>query len=229
MNNFWKEFWITHSRDTISNDLQAQVLRTINKQPISEKEFQEILIDIEEKTEIKRDDIVLDLCCGNGLITTHLAPKCAKIIGVDFARELTSQINLEKHPNISIVIEDVREVKFEKESFNKMIMYAGLQYLTHKETILFFESAIKWLKRNGLFFIGDILDSNHLWAFSNNKERQAAYFDTLKKDTPFIGTWFESQWLINLGKYVGFKKVNVLAQPAHLPYSHYRFDILLQR
>jgi len=229
MNDFWKEFWINHGQANVSNHLQSQVLRTINKQPISEGEFQEILRDIEEKLEIKREDIVLDLCCGNGLITMHLASKCAKIIGVDFAQELISQINLEKHPNISIVIADIREVKFDIESFDKIIIYAGLQYLTHKETIYLFESASEWLKKDGLFFLGDILDSNHLWDFSNNKERQAAYFDTLKKDAPFIGTWFESQWLMNLGKYVGFKKVNILAQPAHLPYSHYRFDILLQK
>ena len=229
MNDFWKEFWISHGRANISNHLQSQVLRTINKQPISKWEFQEILRDIDEKLEIKEDDIVLDLCCGNGLITMHLAPKCAKIIGVDFAPELISQINLEKYPNVSIVIDDIREAKFDIEAFNKIILYAGLQYLTHKETISFFESAAEWLKKDGLLFIGDILDSNHLWDFSNNKERQAVYFDTLKKDVPFIGTWFDSQWLMKLGKYVGFKKVNILDQPAHLPYSHYRFDILLQK
>lgn len=77
--------------------------------------------------------------------------------------------------------------------------------------------------------MGDILDSNHLWDFSNNEERQAAYFDALKMNTPFIGTWFETQWLMNLGKYAGFNRVNILDQPAHLPYSHYRFDLLLQK
>lgn len=229
MDDFWKEFWIGHGQANVSSDLQSQVLRTINKQPISEKEFQAILKDIEKKIDIKGNDSVLDLCCGNGLITMFLAPKCKSITGVDFSEELTLQIDLEKHPNIFIVIDDIREVEFANESFDKMIMYAGLQYLTHKETIRFFESAIRWLKKGGTFLVGDIPDSNHLWDFSNNEERQAAYFDALKMNTPFIGTWFETQWLMNLGKYAGFKRVDILAQPAYLPYSHYRFDLLLQK
>jgi cyclopropane fatty-acyl-phospholipid synthase-like methyltransferase len=229
MSDFWKEFWINHSRATASDHLQRQVLRTKNKQPISDTIFQEILKDIEEKIEVNRDDTVLDLCCGNGLITTYLAPKCAKIIGVDFAQELTLQIDLEKHPNISIIISDMKKVQFEEESFDKAIIYSGLQYLTLKEAIHFFESAIKWLKRDGVFFAGDVPDSNHLWDFSDNDERQAAYFDALKNDIPFIGTWFEPEWLKNLGKYVGFTQVDILAQPTNLPYSHYRFDMLLRK
>ncbi len=229
MTDFWKEYWINHARATVSDPLQRQVLRTINKQPISDEEFQVILKDIEEKIKINGGDEVLDLCCGNGLITTYLAPKCKRITGVDFAQDLPLQIDLVKYPNISIIIEDIRKVQFEHETFDKIIIYAGIQYLSPKETIYFFESVIKWLRDDGVFFIGDVPDQSRLWDFSNSPERQAAYFKSLKNDAPWIGTWFEPQWLTNLGKYTGFEKVDILAQPAHLPYSHYRFDMILEK
>lgn len=226
MDDFWRVFWTTHAHATLAEPLQIQVLRTLDKQPVSEKEFQDILNVIDERMAINQNDVVLDLCCGNGLITTHLASRCKEIIGVDFARELSLQIDQVKYPNISVIIEDVRKVQFEQETFDKIIIYAGIQYLSPKESIYFFESVIKWLKKGGLFFIGDVPNQNCLWDFSNSPERQAAYFDALKNDTPLIGTWFEPQWLKNLGIYVGFKEADILPQPASLPYSHYRFDAL---
>jgi len=229
MNDFWKKFWVDHAQATSSDSLQHQVLRTINKQPVSDAEFQEILKDIEEKLAIDRNDVILDLCCGNGLITSYLAPKCKKIIGVDFAQDLVRQIDLVRHPNISIVVEDIRKVQFEQETIDKVIIYAGIQYLTEKDTISLFESVLNWMKKNGVCFIGDVPDRSRLWDFFNNDQRQGAYFDALKKDAPLIGAWFESQWLKNLGKHVGFNKVDILAQPHHLPYSHYRFDVILRK
>src|SRR6185503_280662 len=138
-------------------------LRTINKQPISDTEFQAILNDIEEKMAINSGDVVLDLCCGNGLIATYLASKCEKVVGVDFAKDFALQIDLVRYPNISIIIEDIRKVQFEGATFDKIIIYAGIQYLTYKEAIYFFESVIKWLKKDGAFFIGDLLDQNRIW------------------------------------------------------------------
>jgi cyclopropane fatty-acyl-phospholipid synthase-like methyltransferase len=229
MNDFWKEFWIKHSCATKFDPPQVQVLRTINKQPISDEEFNAILKDIEEKMDINIGDVVLDLCCGNGLITTYLAPKCKKVVGVDFAQDLTLQIDLVKYSNISIIIEDILRVQFEQKTFDKILIYAGIQYLSVVETIYFFESVVKWLKNDGLFFIGDVPDQSRLWNFYNSNERQAVYFEALKNDAPLIGTWFEPQWLINLGKYSGFKKVDILSQPASLPYSHYRFDMILKK
>lgn len=226
MNDFWKNFWVNHAQDTNSDSLQRQVLRTLNKQPVSDAEFQEILKDIEGKLELNQGDVVLDLCCGNGLITSYLAPKCKSIIGVDYIQDLTLQIDRDKYTNISIIVEDIRKVQFDHAAFDKIIIYAGLQYLTLKETVCFFESIIKWLKKDGLFLVGDIPNNNCLWEFSNTDERQAVYFDALKNEAPLIGTWFEPQWLKNLGKYVGFKKIDILAQPTQLPYAHYRFDAL---
>lgn len=229
MENYWKTFWTEHARSTTSGHPQRQVLRTLHKKPISEAQFQSILKDIEDKVEICHNDEVLDLCCGNGLITKYLASKCKRVIGVDFAQELVAQIDREKYQNISLVIDDISKVDFKEQSFDKVIIYAGLQYFSYKEIVYFFDSVICWLKSNGLFYIGDIPDRERLWDFFNTDERERAYFDSIKNDKPIIGTWFRSEWLVKLGTNTGFKHIKILQQPEGFPYSHYRFDMVLKK
>jgi len=229
MDDFWKKYWVDHAHSTESESLQLQIQRQVNKEPVSDLVFQQVLEDIERKTALNNDDVILDLCCGNGVITTYLAQHCKQMIGVDFAENLTRRIDLTKYPNISLIIEDIRKVQFEPEIFNKVIIYAGIQYLTHRETIQLFQKVLLWMKRDGLFFLGDIPDENHLWDFSNSRERRARYYGSVRDGTPLIGTWFTPQWLKNLGEFAGFREAEVLSQPLPLPYSHYRFDILLRK
>jgi len=227
--DYWKAFWAEHARTTAYQDIQSQVLRTLNKAPISKAQFQKILKEIEGKMEICTNDEVLDLCCGNGVITKYLASKCKRVVGVDFVPELVAQIDLKKHPNICCIVEDARKVDFNKQSFDKIIIYAGLQYLSYKETIYLFDSVVRWLKSGGLFYIGDIPDRERRWNFFNTDERERAYFDSIKNEKPVVGTWFESEWLIKLGRYTSFKDVEILQQSKGLPYAHYRFGMVLKK
>jgi ubiquinone/menaquinone biosynthesis C-methylase UbiE len=226
---YWKDFWTNHAKSTVSDHAQKQVLRTLNKEPISDAKFRKLLKYIDVKMEISKDDEILDLCCGNGLFTTHFASKCKKVIGVDFAKALIAQIDLKSQKNISLFVKDVRKINFGESTFNKVFIYAGLQYFSNKEALSLFESVARWLKRGGLFFIGDIPDADGLWKFFNSKEREKVYFDSLRNEKPLIGNWFDREWLLKLGKYAGFKNVNVLSQLPVFPYAHYRFDMILKK
>lgn len=229
MNDNWKKYWENHAKSSRTGNLQFQVLRTSNKEPIGDRNFKEILHDIEIKMEISPEDKVLELCCGNGLITTYLSSKCKHIVGVDFTRELAGQIDIEKRMNISIIVEDITKVDFESESFNKIFIYASLQYLDYKSVVILFESVFRWLGNNGLFFIGDIPDQERIWSFFNSQDREKIYFDSVKNNKPIIGTWFNTIWLEKLGKYTNFKNIKVCQQPSHLPYAHFRFDMLFRK
>ena len=229
VNDYWKAFWEEHAESTASQHPQCQVLRTLNKEPIGKAGLARLLKDIEEKMAVQPDDEVLDLCCGNGWITTHLASRCKHVTGVDFVRELIDQIDLEKYPNVSTVLADAREVEFEEKSFDKVIIYAGIQYLLYKEIDDLFNSIVHWLKDGGTLFIGDIPDQERIWNFFNTNERAQAYFDSIRNEKPILGTWFSPQWLAGLGRWAGFREVNILSQPEDLPGSHYRFDMALKK
>jgi cyclopropane fatty-acyl-phospholipid synthase-like methyltransferase len=229
MNNSWKEYWENHAKFSIDRDPQSQVLRTLNKTPVEDKIFKEILQDIESKMEISPNDKVLELCCGNGLITTYLASRCNRIVGVDFIPNLAEQIDIKKNTNISIIVEDITKVHFNSESFDKVIIYAGLQYLDYKNVITLFESVFRWLENNGLFFIGDIPDQERIWDFYNSQDREKVYFESVKNNKPIIGTWFNAKWLEKLGVYANFNNIKVCQQPSHFPYAHFRFDMVLKK
>jgi len=244
VSNYWRTFGEEHARSTSAQHPQCQVLRTLNKEPIGKAGLARLLKDIEEKMAIQPGDEVLDLCCGNGWITTHLASKCKHVIGVDFVQELIDQIDLEKYPNISTVLADAREVEFEEKSFDKVIIYAGIQYLSYKETDdLFngiqylsyketddlFNSIVRWLTDGGILFIGDIPNQERIWNFFNTNERAQAYFDSIRNEEPILGTWFSPQWLAELGKQAGFQGIEILSQHDDLPGSHYRFDMALKK
>jgi cyclopropane fatty-acyl-phospholipid synthase-like methyltransferase len=227
MADYWQEFWNKHSKDNKSNDPQRQVLRTHNGEVISEDLFLRIVADIECNLKIEHYDELLDLCCGNGVITRILKDSCKQIIAVDFAHDLLE--NLSDEDNIESINCDIKLCTFAENSFDKILLYAGLQYFSDKETIYLFEKIHKWLRLGGVAFIGDIPDRKRIWHFFNNELRVNDYFNSVKEQTPIIGNWFDAIWLEELGKWVGFKNALIKAQPEALPYSHFRFDLKLEK
>jgi len=225
--DYWVEYWQKYGKETRTEDAQKQVLRTINNNPITKELWQYTLQIIENIIEPNLKDKILDLCCGNGLISVHLSPFCQNIVSVDISKDLIKKINTNNYQNIEPIVSDIRAINFEDNSFTKVLIYAGIQYLSYKETILLFENVYSWLKPGGYFFIGDIPDQHKLWEFYNNHERQTIYFQNIKKDKPIIGTWFNADYLIKIGEYAGFSSSVLIPQHQDLIYSQFRFDFKL--
>jgi ubiquinone/menaquinone biosynthesis C-methylase UbiE len=222
--HYWSQFWIEHGENSVSSHPQAQVFRTLNKQPIDEQNWEETLAHIQDALALKSADRALDLCGGNGLIGSKLAEQCANVVIVDIAEGLLAHVD-EGASNVQCIQGDMRAVEFEDQSFDAVLCYAALQYLTLEEAILLFERMYKWLTPGGRLFVGDIPDANKQWGFFNSPERQAAYFDNVKAGRPIVGTWFDRQWLTNLATHSGFSSVETLDQPDTQIYSWFRFDL----
>ena len=54
------------------------------------------------------------------------------------------------------------------------------------------------------------------------------YFDSIKKGTPKIGTWFIKDDLAKMASYTGFNQCKIIEQPDWLFNSNYRFDMKLE-
>jgi len=226
--DYWAKFWVDYGKDIEGKDPQTQVLRTFNKQPIEPEKWEFTLKFIEDTLEINESDDALDLCCGNGLISHRFAETCKSVTSVDVSEELVSQIDTKKYPNINAFTKDIRELDFEANSFSKIIIYAGVQYLDNKETIIFFESVYKWLEDDGLFFLGDIPDIDKRWTFFNNKEREKVFFDNIKEEKQIVGTWFSQNFLTKLADYCGFSESRIILQHEDMIYSSFRYDMLIR-
>jgi len=226
---YWKMFWREHAQSTASAPAQCQVLRTLNKQPLSEEIFAKILYQIENALHLTRNDELVDLCCGNGAITTYLAQKCKSVLAIDYSPELLAQIDTAIHPNVSIREEDVDQAALPEGGFTKSLIYAGIQYFSEPKIVRLFCRVAKSLRPGGLLYVGDIPDADRLWNFFNNAERENTYFESLKLDRPIIGTWLRRDWLSKLGNYAGFTNARIVEYPEDFPYAHYRFDMVLTK
>ena len=130
-NNYWVDFWKNYTTDVLEKDEQSQVLRTFDKKPITDELWGFTLNKIDEVFNVNEGDNVLDLCCGNGLLSKHYNNKGAKVTAVDVSSALLD--NISKIDGITAINSDIRSLNFENNSFEKVILYAGIQYLNDKE------------------------------------------------------------------------------------------------
>lgn len=228
MKNSWKSFWDQYA-EKAGDDPCVQVARTRNSHPMSTEMFEGYANHLMELLKLKSDHAVLDLCCGNGLLSTIMAKQSAQVIGVDFSEKLIENLELKKQDNITGIVSDALDVKFEPESFHRIVMAAALQHFTQAQTIQLFENMFCWLKPGGTLLVTDIADSDLMWDFYNSAEREEAYFLHTRNDTSAMGTWYNRVWLERLSKFTGFKKYSVLDQPNDYWYSHYRFDLICNK
>jgi SAM-dependent methyltransferase len=225
----WLDFWRAHGRQAAGDDPQTQVLRTFNKQPIAEARWQDTLIYLDRLFPIGPVDDILDLCCGNGLFSAHFAPRARTVTAVDISPDLLGNLARRSLPNVTTLCSDVREAHFVEGTFSRILLYAGIQYLSEGEVVLLFQNMQRWLRPDGLLFIGDVPDRARLWSFYNTPERRSRYFDNCISDQDVVGTWFDSLWLQYLAERTGFRKADVILQPSQQIYAHFRFDMKVQR
>ena len=226
-NNYWIDFWKSYTTSAIGKDEQSQVLRTLNKVPISKELWEYTLTKIDEVFNIIEGDHVLDLCSGNGLISKHFVDKGASVVAVDISIELLKSIsNIHR---IKTINSDIRSLDFEVNSFDKIILYAGIQYLSFKEAILLLKNIFKWLKPNGIVMIGDIPDFNRRWDFFNTNERQEVFYDNQLTGKSIIGNWFEIEWFDYLTNYLGFNEGKFIKQDKKLINANHRFDYFYKK
>ncbi|MFT5635027.1 MAG: cyclopropane fatty-acyl-phospholipid synthase-like methyltransferase [Cognaticolwellia sp.] len=223
--NYWADFWKDYGKNIEGIDEQTQVLRTYKQKPVSPDVWKSTLEDMHQHLAIKGDDCILELCCGNGLIARYFSPLAKKIVAVDVSKELIAQINHQQYPNIKTMVSDIRQLNFERQVFDKIIIYAGIQYLSLTESVHLFEKLFKWLTPQGILLVGDVPDFDNKWRFYSNSEYKNFYFDNLKQGKDVIGTWFEVDFFKNLSEYTGFKSCQYLPQDPKSIYSKFRFDI----
>ena len=208
-NNYWAKYWTTNQIINNENP-HCQVGRTVNKIPINKQKWQFHLNEIEQTLDLGPDDNLLDLCAGNGLITMPLSLRCKSVTAVDISSTLLEKIDTNLYPNITLVTGDVRNVNIPSGTFSKGLMYGALQYFSEREAIGILELIYRSLMQGGSFLIGDIPDIDRLFVFYNKPEWVRAYFDSVKANTPAVGTWFKKEILLEMAKYVGFSEVAIL-------------------
>lgn len=227
--NYWTEFWRDQGANSRDSDPQSQVLRTFSKQPLDDQRWCSTLRMVREQMEMVGGHRMLDLCCGNGLFTRHFARDCDRLLAVDISPDLLVNLEGLGLDGVETLESDVRAVDFPQDTFDRILLYAAVQYLEPSDVVRLFERMAVWLEPSGILYVGDVPDQARIWRFFDNDERQAAYFRNVRDGEAIIGTWFDAEWLRRLGLYAGFREVEIIDQPNYMLYHTFRYEAVFTR
>ena len=219
----WKKYWnenASHNKD----DAVEQVQRKDIKSSFLTANH------IIRSLEIQRDDVVLDVCCGNGLLTQQIAKKCHDITGVDQSEELIAIAKQEfKEMNCRYILGSALELENVLSSkFDKIYLQFSFQYFDKKgEGEKVIRQLLKCLKPSGKIFIGDITNKSKLAVFYDTpiKKLRLLKGKILRKNV--MGKFWKPSELDVICNRLNVKGTH-LNQPNELPYAHYRFDYLIE-
>ena len=171
----WKEYWDHHARAVSSEERYRRVRRVCQKQEMGDVHFQRAAAHVVSQLNLKSSHVVLDLCCGNGLMSLALEPWCQTIVGVDFCTPLVKDLVCRATGNTVAVAADALEVSFAASTFDRVLIASALQYFELGETIRLFQNAATFLKPGGILCVTDIPDFARMWNFFDDTERKRLF------------------------------------------------------
>lgn len=228
----WKEYFETHPGRFGEREFMKQVGKTVHGEPITEEQKQAQIKSIRAALDLGPDDRVLDLCCGNGVLTREVAAGCVSVAGVDFSAALISIADKYNRPdNVEyhcMSATDPAVAALSGAPFDKVYMYEAFQHFDEDQARLVLQRMAEASTGEGLAFIAGIPDKERIWNFYNTPERRAEYHERVVKGTEAIGQWWEPGALAEVCASLGYS-MEVRQQNPVLHSARYRFDAVLRK
>ena len=210
-------------------DFLGQVKRTVNSQPVTQRQIDLIIDSVNHFLKLSENDILLDIGCGNGFLSNYFFDKCSEFLGVDFSDYLIeiAKLNFEKAPTHVFQNDDAASyVDSEKNPnrFTKALCYGCFAYLSFEDAK---EVLIKLRKRFNnikVLYIGNLPDKDLAHKFYNKTTNN---FPDLSDNKSSIGIWRSKQEMIDLANETGWK-IEIITMPEEFYASHYRYDAILR-
>lgn len=218
-----------YARSQPPDDFWGQIRRTVQGRPVADDQIEMIVEAIRTGLEIRPDDTLLDLACGNGALSHLFFDSCAGYLGVDFSEYLISiaKQNFEKLPNIVFTVQGAAEyVRRESrpERFTKALCYGSFSYFSEPDAIEVLQLLLDKFSNVKRLFIGNLPDKDRVEKFYKKMPDQ----DELSDPCSQIGIWRSQNELAKLAGNAGWN-VQFLSMPSEFYAAHYRYDALLSR
>src|SRR5262245_51315806 len=75
----WQGYWNEAPKQYGETEFLKQIDQTVGGIPVSDAVVDAIVSNIVENLSIGREDRILDLCCGNGLLSSNVSRQCAEV------------------------------------------------------------------------------------------------------------------------------------------------------
>ena len=178
------------------------------------------------------DDNVIDLCCGNGLVTNIIASYCSTIIGVDYSEPLIRIARGYHQPfnarYFQTSVMNLNPKNFGSDCpFDKAYMYEALQHFNEEGLMQLLKIIRKIIKNGAPVYFGSVPDKKHIWLFYNTPERRQEYYRCKAEGREAIGTWWDRNVLESIANAEGYI-CKFIDHHKILHTAHYRYDVLLK-
>jgi protein-L-isoaspartate O-methyltransferase len=229
----WQKFWNEHPASAGDTDFLVQVGHTMGGKPYSEAQFTAMLQSIRAGLDLGTSDTLLDICCGNGVVTRQLAKNCHHVVGIDFSATLIDRaMRYNADANVTYQVMnalDVGSASFPGNApFSRISMYAALQHFEIDELARLLAGMLAQSAGAAVIFIGGILDATRKHAFLDTPEKRALCEDYQRRGNDRLGTWWDPEAFANTCGRLGLSCAIDAESPGR-PGGHYRFDARITR
>ncbi len=235
MSKNWQRFWSNYRNEVVmsEDDLFIQAAQTINRLPIPKDMFDMMVTEIIRALNLQNNDHLVDICCGNGLLSYELAPHVSRITAVDFVpRMIANAKRFKTRANITYKIgaaTDPFPTLFDSGTKpNKFLMNDSLAYFEPAELGRMLGNAIEYMRGQQFAFLLTGIPNDALkWDFYDTPERKARYVESEKSpDTTHdgLGRWWHASEIEMICQTCGLR-VEISDQPLFI--SNYRMNALI--
>lgn len=224
---YWKRHYDAAGLEPGLSLLQ-QVGKTVHGKPVSEEQIDLIVNGICRNLRLDQRDSVLDLCCGNGLLTARLAPFVERITGIDYSQRLIDVANVHNlATNATYICSNI--VELDKAQFghaDKILMYEALQHLSVEDCHRLADMLRK-TRPGTCTLIASIPDRAKLETYYDTQEKMNFYRLCEQENRPHMGRWWLRQELAEIADAHNLT-MRPLEQDPRLYTAYYRFDVLME-
>lgn len=222
--DYWHNYWNTTPQVHLQDALR-QVGKTVNGVPVSAVQVEALLADLIARLPLETEDRLLDLCCGNGVITSRLATACRSVTGVDFSAPLLAVARERYQPDgVDYVLADICALPpgILQRRYTRVCMLEGLQHLSGRQA----DALLRQFNGPGRpgFLFAAVPDAARMDNFYDTPERRAEYERRCREGTEPIGHWWTRDELAALARAHGYEATFLLPSSG-VPGAHYRVDV----
>lgn len=209
-------------------NLQKQVRRTIRGETIPQEQIDMILTAIRDGLDLKAEDSLLEIACGNGALSQSFMAQCAAYLGTDISKYLidVAKKHFESPPRIRFEQAEAitcLEGLSDPRTYNKLLCYAAVQYFPDQMVVALLQIIQRRLPTMTRLFFGNLPDLEQAQLFFENSLPERA---VLKSDETPIGIWRTQKEFRALCKDGGWD-VSFQRMPEAFYASSYRYDAIL--